>query len=216
MRAEVEKCIRDTKIVAIIRGFEPEICLKLAEAYVAGGIHAVEVTYVQTDRSLWKKTTDAIGAIAKNFGKDVSVGAGTVLTLEQLEMTRDAGGQFAVSPNEKPEIIRACVKNDMAAIPGALTPSEVVEAWEAGASFVKLFPAGCMGPKYVKAVKTPLAQIPLLAVGGITPDNIADFIKAGCVGAAVSGALANKEWMAAGEWGKITEVARAIVKGVRP
>ena len=138
-----------------------------------------------------------------------------MLTSEQLRMTRDAGGQFAVSPNEKPEIIRACVKNDMAAIPGALTPSEVVEAWEAGASFVKLFPAGCMGPKYVKAVKTPLAQIPLLAVGGITPDNIADFIKAGCVGAAVSGALANKEWMAAGEWGKITEVARTLIERVK-
>ena len=216
MKAEVEKCIRDTKIVAIIRGFEPEICLKLAEAYVAGGIHAVEVTYVQTDRSLWKKTTDAIGAIAKNFGKDVSVGAGTVLTLEQLEMTRDAGGQFAVSPNEKPELIRECVANDMASMPGALTPSEVVEAWDAGASFVKLFPAGSMGPKYVKAVKTPLAHIPLLAVGGVTPENAAEFIQAGCVGVAVSGALANKEWMAAGEWGKITEVARAIVKGVRP
>ena len=216
MKAEVEKCIRETGVIAIIRGFDPDICLKLAEAYAVGGIHAVEVTYVQTDRALWKKTTDAIAAISKRFADDVHVGAGTVLTSEQLKMTRDAGGQFVVSPNEKPELIRECVANDMASMPGALTPSEVVEAWDAGASFVKLFPAGSMGPKYVKAVKTPLAHIPLLAVGGVTPENAAEFIQAGCVGVAVSGALANKEWMAAGEWGKITEVARAIVKGVRP
>lgn len=212
MREEVEKCIRENRVVAIIRGFDPDICLKLAEAYVAGGIRTVEVTYVQTDRALWKKTTDAISAIATRFKGEICVGAGTVLTSEQLRMTRDAGGMFMVSPNEKPELIRECKAMDMAAIPGALTPTEVVSAWEAGASFVKVFPAGCMGPAYVKALKAPLKHIPMLAVGGVTPDNVVDFIKAGCIGVAVSGVLQNKEWMDAGEWGKITDVAKTLVE----
>ena len=216
MKEEVEKCIRENRIVAIIRGFEPEVCLKLAEAYVAGGIRTVEVTYVQTDRALWAKTTAAINAIATRFGGEVCVGAGTVLTPEQLQMTQDAGGQFMVAPNTKPELIRACVAKGMVAIPGAMTPTEVVNAWEAGASFVKLFPAGRLGPDYVKALKAPLKHIPMLAVGGITPDNVADFIKAGCIGAAVSGVLQNKDWMAAGEWGKITDVARTLVERSKP
>lgn len=216
MKEEVEKCVRENRIVAIIRGFEPEVCLKLAEAYVAGGIRTVEVTYVQTDRALWAKTTAAINAIATRFGEEVCVGAGTVLTPEQLQMTQDAGGRFMVAPNTKPELIRACVAKGMAAIPGAMTPTEVVNAWEAGASFVKLFPAGRLGPDYVKALKAPLKHIPMLAVGGITPDNVADFIKAGCIGAAVSGVLQNKDWMAAGEWGKITDVARTLVERSKP
>jgi len=212
MKAEVEQGVREGRIIAIIRGFDPEISLKLAEAYVAGGIRAIEVTYVQTDRSLWHKTTDAISAIAKRFAGEVHVGAGTVLTSEQLHMTRDAGGEFMVSPNVRPELIRECVSMDMAAMPGALTPTEVVDAWDAGASFVKVFPAGSLGPGYIKALKAPLKHIDMLAVGGVSPDNIADFIKAGCIGAGVSGVLQNKDWMAAGAWDKIAETARQLVE----
>jgi len=212
MKEEVEKFVRENRVIAIIRGFEPELCLKLAEAYAKGGVRMVEVTYVQTDRTLWSKTSDAILAIATRFGSDICVGAGTVLSAEQLKMTRDAGGQFMVAPNVKPDLIRECVSYDMASMPGALTPTEVVNAWEAGASFVKVFPAGNLGAGYMKALKAPLKHIPLLAVGGITPDNIADFMKAGCVGAGVSGVLQNKEWMAAGEWDKITDVARLLVE----
>ena len=216
MREEVEKCVRESRIVAIIRGFEPETTLRLADAYVRGGIRMVEVTYVQTDRALWKRTTDAISAIASRFGKDICVGAGTVLTSEQLQMTQEAGGTFMVAPNVNGALIRECVGRGMAAIPGALTPSEVVNAWEAGASFVKVFPAGNMGPGYVKALKAPLKHIPMLAVGGITPDNVADFIKAGCEGAAVSGVLQNKELIEAGAWDKIADVARLLMERARP
>ena len=212
MKELVEKSIRENRIIAIIRGFEPDVCLNLAEAYAKGGIRNIEVTYVQTDRSLWTKTTDAIAAIAKRFGRDICVGAGTVLSSEQLKMTRDAGGQFMVSPNVKPELIRECVSLDMAAVPGALTPTEVVDAWEAGASFVKVFPVGNLGPGYLKALKAPLKHIPMLAVGGISPDNIADFIKAGAIGAGVSGVLQNKDWMAAGAWDKIADVARLLME----
>ena len=212
MKETVEKSIRENRIIAIIRGFEPDLCLKLAEAYLKGGIRNVEVTYVQTDRALWRKTTDAISAIASRFKGELCIGAGTVLSSEQLKMTRDAGGMFMVSPNEKPELIRECVSLGLAAVPGAFSPTEVVSAWEAGASFVKVFPAGTLGPGYIKALKAPLKHIPMLAVGGVTPDNVVDFIKAGCIGVAVSGVLQNKEWMDAGEWGKITDVAKTLVE----
>lgn len=199
-------------IVAIIRGFEPEICLRLAEAYEKGGIDRVEVTFNQKAPETWKDTAIAIKSIKDRFGEVMKVGAGTVLTEEQLRICEDAGGEFMVTPNVNPALIRKCVADGLVAMPGALTPTEVVEAFEAGADFVKIFPAGSLGPGYIKAIKAPLSHIPLLAVGGIGPDNIADFIKAGCVGAGVGGNLTNKEWIKAGEWDKITATAAQLVK----
>jgi len=212
MKAQVEQNIRDGRVVAIMRGLEPDTSLRLAEAYLAGGIRAVEVTYVQTDRTLLRRTATAIAAIRERFGNELSVGAGTVLTAEQLTMTHEAGGEFMVAPNANPELIRTCARLDMASIPGALSPTEVVSAWDAGASFVKVFPVGNMGPGYVRALKAPLAHIPMLAVGGVTLDNAADFIKAGCAGIAVSGPLTNREMIAAGQWDRITDIARTYVE----
>lgn len=202
-------------IVAIIRGFEPEICLRLAQAYAQGGIDHVEVTFNQKAPDTWKDTAQAIRSIKEHFGPAMKVGAGTVLTQEQLSLCEDAGGEFMVTPNVNPELIHKCVADGLVAMPGALTPSEVVEAYDAGAMYVKIFPAGSLGPGYIKAIKAPFSHIPLLAVGGIGPDNVADFIKAGCVGAGVGGNLTNKEWIAAGEWDKITAVAAALVKNAQ-
>ena len=199
-------------IVAIIRGFEPVTCLRLTEAYVKGGINMVEVTFNQKAPQTWKDTAAAIKAIKTNFGDVVKVGAGTVLTEEQLTICEDAGGEYMVTPNVNVELIKKCVADGLMAMPGALTPSEAVAAWNAGASYVKLFPIGVLGPEYVKAVMAPLSHIPFLAVGGIGPDNVADYIKAGCVGAGVGGNLTNKEWIAAGEWDKITATAEALVR----
>ena len=202
-------------IVAIIRGFEPETCLRLAEAYRKGGIDRVEVTFNQKAPDTWKDTAAAIRSIKDRFAADMKVGAGTVLTEDQLKICEDAGGEFMVTPNTNPSLIRKCVEDGLQAMPGALTPSEAVEAWNAGASYVKILPAGSLGPGYIKAIMAPLSHIPFLAVGGIGPDNIADFIKAGCVGAGVGGNLTNKEWIRAGEWDKITAVAKALVENSR-
>ncbi len=199
-------------IVAIIRGFEPDVCLRLAEAYAKGGINMVEVTFNQKAPESWKDTAAAIKSIKEHFAGTVKAGAGTVLTQEQLRICEDAGAEFMVTPNVNPSLIRQCVADGLIAMPGALTPSEAVEAFEAGASYVKIFPAGVLGPGYIKAIKAPLSHIPFLAVGGIGPDNIAEFIKAGCVGAGVGGNLCNKEWIKAGEWDKITATAEALVR----
>jgi len=211
----IEKSVRDTRIIAIIRGFEPEVCLHLAEAYYEGGIRMVEVTFNQKEPSSWPQTAAAIRSIRERFGADLHAGAGTVLNVEQLTMMQDAGGEYMITPNVKPDLIRECVRRGLVAMPGALTPSEAVDAWDAGASFVKIFPAGSLGPAYVKAVRAPLSHIPFLAVGGISPDNVADFMKAGCVGAGVGGNLTNKEWIAAGSWDKIAATARSLVENSR-
>lgn len=198
-------------IVAIIRGFKPDVCLRLAEAYYKGGINMVEVTFNQHVPHTWNDTAAAIKAIKHTFNESVKVGAGTVLTEEQLKICEDAGGEFMVTPNTDTTLIRKCVADGLVAMPGAMTPSEAVEAYNAGANYVKIFPAGTLGPGYVKALLAPLSHIQFIAVGGISPENIAGFIKAGCVGAGVGGNLTNKEWIGNGEWDKITNVAKSLV-----
>ena len=214
MKEDVIQSVRARKVVAIIRGFAPDVCLKLAEAYAKGGIGLVEVTFNQKAPETWKDTATAIAAIRDRFAGDVRVGAGTVLTAEQLTLCEQAGGEYMITPNVNVDLIRDCVRRGRGAMPGALTPSEAVAAHDAGASFVKIFPAGSLGPGYVKALVAPLGHIPFLAVGGISPDNVADFMAAGCVGAGVGGNLTNKAWIAAGEWDRITDVARRLVAGV--
>ena len=215
MKEDIEKLVRESRIIAIIRGFSPDICLKLAEAYARGGIRMVEITFNQASPETWADTVAAIRVIREHFSGDIRVGAGTVLTEEQLTMMEDAGGEYMVTPNVNPSLIRECVRRGCAAMPGALTPSEAVDAWEAGASFVKIFPAGSLGAGYVKALRAPLSHIPFLAVGGVGPDNVRDFMEAGCVGAGVGGNLTNKEWIAAGEWDKITSVAKTLIDNSR-
>ncbi len=215
MKEDIEEAVRNGRIIAIIRGFAPDVCLRLAEAYRRGGIRLVEVTFNQKAPETWADTAAAIRAIRERFADDIRVGAGTVLTEEQLARCADAGGEYMITPNVNPALIRACVARGLVAMPGALTPSEAVAAWEAGARFVKIFPAGSLGPGYVKAVRAPLAHIPMLAVGGISPDNVADFIRAGCVGAGVGGNLTNREWITAGAYDRIADVARQLVERSR-
>ena len=210
MENRIESVVLEKKVIAIIRGFAPDVCLKLVEAYAAGGIGLVEVTFNQRAPETWKDTAAAIKAIRARFAGAVRVGAGTVLTAEQLSLAEQAGGEYMITPNVNADLIRACVARGLVAMPGAMTPSEAVTAWEAGARFVKIFPAGTLGPGYVKAIAAPLSHIPFLAVGGVAPDNAAAFLRAGCVGVGVGGNLANKEWIAAGAWDKIAAVARSL------
>ena len=215
MKEEIEKIVLDTKVVAIVRGFAPDICLKLADSYRQGGIRLVEVTFNQKAPDTWKNTAAAIKAIRGEFDGEVRAGAGTVLTVDQLSMCVDAGGEYIVTPNVNPTLIRSAVERGLAAMPGAVTPSEAVDAWEAGASFIKLFPAGSLGPGYVKAVRAPLSHIPFLAVGGVSAANAAEFMRAGRVGVGVGGNLTNKEWIAEGAWDRISEAAKELVESVQ-
>lgn len=213
MKDRVIDLVLQTKVVAIIRGLDSGY-EGLVQALYDGGIRAVEVTFNQKDPALWSKTTDAIRQIKDLMGDKMTVGAGTVTSVELAELAYDAGAQFIVSPDTDPDVIRRTKELGMVSMPGALTPSEIKQAHKAGADFVKVFPVGNLGSSYIKAVRGPLNHIRLLAVGGVSEKNAADFIAAGCVGIGVGGNLVNKEWIAKGEFHKIQEVARQLCAAV--
>ena len=206
--------VQQRKIVAIVRGLKPEYIVRLGHAFEEGGIGLMEVTYDQKAPETWKNTAAAIEAVEKEFGDRVLVGAGTVITPEQVSMTYNAGGHYLVTPTTQPEIIRMGKALGMGLYPGAFSPSEILEAWKAGADAVKVFPAGSLGPGYIKAVRAPLGHIPLMAVGGVNEKNAAEYMKAGCVGIGAGGNLVNREWIENGEWDKVTALARDFMKAV--
>lgn len=204
----------ERKIIAIVRGLSTEYMLKLAGALYEGGIDLMEVTFNQAKPETWKDTSAAIRAISSHMNGKMLVGAGTVITQEQLDMARDAGAQYIITPNTNPALIRKVKEYGLLSFPGALTASEIQTAHEAGADAVKVFPAGQLGPSYIKAVKAPLSHIPLMAVGGVNEKNTADFLAAGCCGVGVGGNLMNKAWIEAGEWNQITALAAEYRKAV--
>ena len=206
--------VKERKIVAIVRDLKPEYMVRLAHAFEEGGIGLMEVTYNQRAPEAWADTAKAIEAVAKEFDERVLVGAGTVIRPEQVSMTYNAGGRYLVTPTTQPEIIRMGKALGLGLFPGALTPTEILTAYEAGADAVKVFPVSTLGPGYIKAVKAPLSHIPLMAVGGVNEKNAADFMKAGCVGLGVGGNLVNKEWIESGQWDKITALAKEFMKAV--
>ncbi len=207
--------VQQRKVVAIVRGLSPEHIVRLGHAFEEGGIGLMEVTYNQRAPETWKDTAKAIEAVEKEFGDRLLVGAGTVITLEQVRMTYEAGGHYLVTPTTQPEIIRAGKALGLGLYPGAFTATEILEAYNAGADAVKVFPVGNLGPGYIKALKAPLSHIPLMAVGGVNDKNAGEFMKAGCVGVGVGGNLVNKEWIENGEWGRITDLAKSYMKAVR-
>ena len=207
--------VKEKKIIAIVRGLPPRHMLRLGHALEEGGIAMMEVTYNQSAPETWGDTAAAIEALAKEFGDRLLAGAGTVIRPEQVRMTYDSGGRYLVTPATQPEIIKMGKALGLGLFPGAFSPTEILSAYEAGADGVKVFPASSLGPSYIKAVRAPLSHIPLLAVGGITETNAADFLRAGCVGLGVGGSLVNKQWIADGEWDKITALAKEYVKAVQ-
>lgn len=214
MKQKVIEQIKENKLIVIVRGVYGEDCIKLAKALYAGGIKMMEITFDQKNPNELYKTADAIKAIKQEMAGKMLVGAGTVLTTEQLDLSRDAGAEFIISPNIDKEIIQKTVEYGLVSIPGALTPTEATAAYNWGADFVKLFPVSNFGSSYVKAVSAPLSHIPFLAVGGVSETNIKDFLNDGAVGAGVGGKLVNKEWISGGEFDKITALAQTFIKNI--
>lgn len=215
MTEHIISAIRQEKLIAIVRGVESETCIQVAQALFDGGIRLMEVTYDQKKPGSWERTAQAIEAVAKAFAGKMYVGAGTVTCPELVELTHKHGGQFIISPDVDAAVIRRTRALGMVSIPGALTPTEVTTAHKAGAHFVKLFPAGVLGTNYLKAIKAPISHVDLLVVGNIDEKNAADFLAAGAAGAGIGSRLVNKAWVEAGEFEKITEVARALVAAVQ-
>lgn len=212
MREQIIQKVEENKIVAIIRGLGADEAVKTARALSLGGIKLIEVTFDQSRPEAFSVTTESIRRIKAEL-PDVSVGAGTVLSTEQVDLAIDAGAEFIISPDADEAVIRHTVARGAVSMPGAYTATEIKRAHNAGADFVKVFP--CLeGAAYIKAARAPLSHIKLLAVGGVNADNCASFLKAGAVGVGVGGSLVNKEYIKNGEFGKITELAETFVRNL--
>ena len=216
MRKLVVDKVATTKLIAIVRGIaQPQLCLQVVQAIYDGGIDLIEVTFDQSNPQSFGQTAETIAAICQHFGDKICAGAGTVLTLEQTAMAAQAGAKYIISPNADTKVIHKTRELGLVSIPGVLTPNEITAALDAGADFAKLFPAGLFGPEYIKALKAPLSHVKMLAVGGIDAGNIPKFIAAGCDGFGIGGNLVNKEWAKAGQFDKITQVARQLCAAVK-
>lgn len=211
MKNNVIQRILDEKIIVIVRGVEKDKLLPLSEAMYKGGIRLLELTYSAVGTPTDTETAENIRMLSEYWGDKMYIGAGTVLTPEQVEMTANAGGYFIISPDTNPEVIGKTVELGLVSIPGALTPTEIALAARSGADFAKLFPISTMGPDYVKAVKAPLSHIKLLAVGGVKESNILDYMKAGAVGFGLGANIVDHKLIAANDWDGITELARRYV-----
>ncbi|SFL24757.1 2-dehydro-3-deoxyphosphogluconate aldolase / (4S)-4-hydroxy-2-oxoglutarate aldolase [Paenibacillus sp. 1_12] len=196
--------IEKTRIIAIVRGVEERHIIDLSQALLDGGIRAMEITL---------NTPGALAMITKlqaQFGDQMYIGAGTVLDIEDAKQAIAAGASYLVTPNTDEDVIRYAVEQGIPIFPGAMTPTEIVKAWKAGATAVKIFPGASLGLGYIKELQGPLNHIPMVAVGGVNEANIAQFIQAGCYGLGIGGSLINLQEIAAGNFTWIRDKAAAL------
>jgi 2-dehydro-3-deoxyphosphogluconate aldolase/(4S)-4-hydroxy-2-oxoglutarate aldolase len=196
-------------VVSIIRVRSSEEAVKISDAIKKGGVNVIEVSLV-TPGAL-----EAIRTISGKLDSEVLLGAGTVLDPESARAAILAGSEFIVGPNLRRSMIEMCRRYSVISVPGTLTPTEILTAWEWGADLVKVFPASLGGPAYIKSILDPLPQVRLLPTGGVDLTNAGDFIKAGASAVAVGGTLVDKKAVASGNFEVITENARKFMDVVK-
>ncbi|MDQ0874033.1 2-dehydro-3-deoxyphosphogluconate aldolase/(4S)-4-hydroxy-2-oxoglutarate aldolase [Paenibacillus sp. V4I3] len=201
--------IERTRIIAIVRGVQENHILSLADALLKGGITVMEVT-LNTPGAL-----RMISELQDKSGQNMFIGAGTVLDLEDAKKAVHAGASFLVTPNMDEEVILWASTKGIPIFPGAMTPTEIVKAWKAGATAVKVFPSASLGLTYIKELMGPLDQIPLIAVGGVTEENIKQFLNIGCYGLGIGGSLINLKEIEAGRFEWITDKAASLLAASR-
>jgi 2-dehydro-3-deoxyphosphogluconate aldolase/(4S)-4-hydroxy-2-oxoglutarate aldolase len=204
--------VLDSGIVAIIRATSGEQLVNVARALHEGGIDVIEVTFTVPN------VLEILAAVRKDLGKKILLGAGTVLDPETCRAALLAGAEFIVSPSLNLEVIKLCKRYGKLVMPGAFTPTEIVTAWEAGADIVKLFPADCVGPNYLKALRGPLPQVRILPTGGVDLKTLPEFFKAGACAVGLGGQLVEKSAVESGNMTRIRQLAAqyvALVKQTR-
>jgi 2-dehydro-3-deoxyphosphogluconate aldolase / (4S)-4-hydroxy-2-oxoglutarate aldolase len=207
-RAEITRAIEASGVVAIIRTKEPEKVRAIVDALAEGGVRALEVTMTVP------RAVDLIAEIAPTLPPGFLLGAGTVVDAATARAVIAAGARFVISPVFRTEVIDACHERGVPAMPGCFSPTEILNAWDAGADLVKVFPATALGPGFLKDLRGPLPHIKLVPTGGVTIDNAGDWIRAGAVAVGVGTALVTAAAVAAGDYRPILDNARRIVANV--
>jgi len=205
---DVDK-FKELPIMGILRGAGAEIIEPLTEAVISSGLKTIEIAMNTAGAA------ESSGRMIKAAGKQLTIGAGTVLTKGALHSALDAGATFIVLPTLAVDIVKYCVKKKVPVFPGAFTPQEIYNAWRAGATMVKVFPAKFFGAGYIKEIKGPFNDIELLACGGVTPENIGSFFSAGASAVAFGGSVFKKEWLAGREFSHIEERIKKLITEFR-
>ena len=208
-RAGTVAAIEAAGVVAVIRLKEPAKLRAVVDAIAEGGVRALEVTMTVPG------AVELIRALAPTLPPGFLLGAGTVVDAETAMRVIDAGAQFVVSPVFRMQVLAACHARTTAAMPGCFTPTEILEAWDAGADIVKVFPATALGPAFFKDVHGPLPHVKLMPTGGVSLDNAGDWIRAGAVAVGVGTALLDAKAIAAGDYTVLRANAERIVGNVR-
>lgn len=211
MREQILGAVSAEKLIVIVRGIEREKLIPLAEAMYEGGVRLLELTYSADRRVSDEETADRIKMLCEHFKGKMYIGAGTVLTEKQVELTANAGGCFIISPDTCAEVIKKTRELGLVSIPGALTPTEIQTAHKAGADFVKVFPAGNLGVDYMKSIMAPLSHIKMLAVGGINLDTLPSYKSIGVAGFGLSSNIIDKKKVDEGDFLAITALAKKYV-----
>lgn len=199
------KRFKQLPIMGILRGVQAQMIIPLIRCIVSSGLETIEIAMNTPDAA------KLIRQMVKEAEGRLTIGAGTVLTTDVLRQALDNGASFIVLPTLVPDVVAYCVKKRIPVFPGALTPQEIYNAWRAGATMVKVFPAKFFGPAYIKEIKGPFQDIELLACGGVTADNIRSFFSSGASGVAFGGSVFRKEWLTAGEFSRIEEYIKALI-----
>jgi 2-dehydro-3-deoxyphosphogluconate aldolase/(4S)-4-hydroxy-2-oxoglutarate aldolase len=205
-RAEIVSRLTNPGIIAVLRTEQPAQVLPACAALVAGGVRALEITLTVPD------ALRVLREARERFATEAVVGAGTVLDATAAGAALGAGAEFLVSPVTRPEIVPVAHAADRPVMLGACTPTEAQAAHEAGADFIKLFPADVFGPAHVRALRAPLPHLRIVPTGGVDLNTAADFLRAGCVALGVGSALLSKEILAAQDWPELTRRARSYVE----
>ncbi|MBL7084585.1 MAG: bifunctional 4-hydroxy-2-oxoglutarate aldolase/2-dehydro-3-deoxy-phosphogluconate aldolase [Candidatus Omnitrophica bacterium] len=192
-------------ILGILRGVSADIIEPLVEAVVSSGLATIEIT-MNTHQA-----SELIRKMLKAAKGRLTIGAGTVLTMDDLRLALDSGATFIVLPTLVGDVVEYCAKKAIPVFPGALTPQEIYTAWQAGATMVKVFPAKFFGPEYLKEIKGPFQDIELLACGGVRPENIRAFFSSGASAVAFGGSVFKKEWLKRREFSRIGECIKALI-----
>ena len=208
-RTDIVARIERERIVAVIRLDDPEQLRAVVDALAAGGVHVFEVTMTVPG------AIEAIGHLTLTAPADFLIGAGTVLDAATADEAIDAGARFIVSPVFRREVISACHQRNVPAMPGCLTPTEILDAWDAGADIVKVFPSTALGPTFITDVRAPLPRVKLMPTGGVSIENAADWLRAGAVAVGIGSALVDAAAVKAGDFGSLSRRAERLVANVR-
>ena len=200
--------VKELGLLAVLRGPSEEKTVRAVDALVAGGVKGIEITFSTPNAQ------DVVSTLVKKYGDEILVGMGTLTQPEHIRMALDNGAKFIVSPMFDPSLTEDFVKSGLLSMVGCFTPSEVFQAYKLGADVIKIFPGQLAGPKYIKDLKGPFPDIPVMPTGGVNKDNVAEWFNVGVVAVGAGSSLCPKNLVMEENYAKITGVARAFVEEV--